>query len=168
MKHSMRLLLAIVITAILATTAIVVWASSPMRQGTVPIPPTQLPIVPGIPVTLGTAQGTITCVDGQGTIFRYTDPATKFGPAPTGLRFLNDGITIELNKSCELKVCFPYPKSISDAEGKIYKWDSVAKAWIVVTSTSGSDPISVIEGTPQQICVIDKNETTGSYSLLGK
>ncbi len=166
MKHSARLLFAIVVTAVLAATAIVVWAS-PLRQGTVPVPPVQLPVVLGTAQTIGTAQVTVTCVGATGTIDRYTAPIQQVGPAPTGDSYSSDGIGIKTDKVCDYKVCFPYPKTVADAGGKIFKWNSLTTTWNVVSSTPGSNPISDIEGTnPQLICVVDKGVTSGTFSLI--
>ena len=160
MKTSTKLSIAIALTLILSLVGLTVWAA-PLRQATVPTTPDIIPITGLIPVTGGTYQVTLLGDCGaEGTITRIADPEKEIGPANTGFEFLTDGVKVELDKACDVEICYPYPTEYKDKDGDIFKWDPTAKVWVVMESK--------VSGDPAQICVIDKAIKEGVYSLMGK
>lgn len=155
MKRSISFSIALALTLLLALVSISVWAA-PVRQGTVPIPPDEADLLPNEPVTLGTVEITCTC---SGTATRITDPETDIGPAPEGLSFLSDAVTVELHEVCNITVCYPYPAEVEDQNGEIYKWDEDTELWAAVEG--------IISGDPPKICYTDEDVIGGSYSLIG-
>ena len=154
MKRTVSIALAL--TLILAVVSVTVWAG-PARQGSVPIPPDEVDLLPNVPVTLGTVEITCTC---SGTATRITDPETDIGPAPEGLSYLSDAVIIELHDICDINICYPYPPEVEDRNGEIYKWDCDAEKWELLEST--------ISGDPKKICVVDEKVTDGTYALIGE
>jgi hypothetical protein len=158
MKSYKKLSIALLVTLFLSVVGLSVWAA-PVRQGTVPNPPNINPI----PVTGGTYEITMNCAEkGKVTRVKYLTPIEKeFGKAPDPLTYLTDAAKIELEGTCEVKICYPYPKAYEDKNGQIYKWvvTDTSKTWELVTS--------VISGDPKQICAIEKLEKGGIYDLIG-
>ena len=139
--------------------AIGVWAA-PGRQGTVPVPLTDVAIANCVSVTLGTVQITVTNPCATGTASLVADPASTLGPVPNGSSFLADVVTVRLDNAADINVCYPYTKASADKSAKIYKWDEATKSWVAVDGT--------VSGNPGQICFVDKGVSTGgSYALIG-
>lgn len=156
MKRKYSISIAIALTAILVVIGTNVWAGA-NRQGTVPIPPDEVDLPANTTVSLGTVEITSSIA---GKAFRVEDPEKDFGPAPKGLDFLADAVTVVIGKEAEIKVCYPYPQDTEEKDGQVYKWDKDAEEWTLLKST--------ISGDPKQICVVDKGVTDGTYSLIGK
>ncbi len=148
MKISSKLLIALTITMILSFVSISVWAA-PLHQGTVPI----------IPVTGGTFTAETLCdCQEKGLVTRITDPENEVSPAPAGFAYLSDALEIELEESCDIEICYPYPKEYEDKKGQIFIWDSVIEKWGLAEST--------IYGEPKQICTVDKTSTGNIFALI--
>ncbi|MEL7655332.1 MAG: hypothetical protein C4545_08945 [Anaerolineaceae bacterium] len=156
MKRKYSISIAVALTAILVVVSTAVWAG-PNRQGTVPVPPDEVELIANTTVSLGTVEITSSVA---GKAIRVKDPEKDFGPAPEGLNFLTDAVTVVLSKEGEVKVCYPYPQDTEEKDGNIYKWDKDAEEWTLLKST--------ISGDPKQICIVDKGITDGTYSLIGK
>ncbi len=156
MKRKYSISIAIALIAILVAGGTAVWAGS-NRQGTVPVPPDEVELPANTSVSLGTVEITSSIA---GKAVRVEDPEKDFGPAPEGLNFLADAVTVVIGKEAEIKVCYPYPQDTEEKDGQIYKWDKEAEEWTLLKST--------ISGDPKQICVVDKGVTDGTYSLIGK
>lgn len=155
MKTSTKLSIALALTLVLSLVGLTVWAA-PGRQGTVPPTPKKADLLAGVKTALGTMEVTLS-VDGTFTLVE--DPETDFGPAPTGLDFLSDTGTFELEEEGDITICYAYPQAMKDKNADIYKWDEVAKEWVAMEGT--------ISGDPPMICYTDEGVMGGTYSLIG-
>jgi len=159
MKITTKLSIALALALVFCIVGLSVWAAPSNRQGTVTNPPIVRHITPIIPVTGGTSEVTYLGVcNAKGDVTRITDPVKVFGKAPQGSNYLTDATKIVLDGSCDIQICYPYPKEYEDKVGQIFKWDG--KEWVLMVST--------ISGTPKKICVVDNAVKDASYSLIGK
>lgn len=160
MKITTKLSIALALALVLSVVSLSVWAA-PRRQGTVPPPPVVIPVPGVIPVTGGTFTATFlgNC-QAKGSITRIVDPLKVVGSAAIGFVNLTDGAKIALDKPCDCKLCFPYPKQYEDQNGGINKWDPVSQTWVVLEST--------ISGNPKEICTTLNAVQEGIYALIGK
>ena len=160
MKVTSKISIALVLALVFGITGISVWAA-PNRQGTVPPQPLIIPVTGDDPISGGTF--TVTLLNNcqaTGTISRIVDPSKEVGPAPAGLSFLTDGGKVVLDKACDVRVCYPYPKEYEDKNGGIHQWDSVPNSWGLLEST--------ISGDPKQICATVNNILVIIFGLIGK
>ena len=156
MKNKITLAITLALAAILVVVGVTVWAG-PSRQGTVPTPEDEVDLVPGAPVSLGTVEVTCGCA---GRALRVEDPEEDFGPAPDGLNFLADGVTVLTDDGCRVEVCYPYPTEVEEKDGNIYKWDEENEEWDIT--------LSEVSGDPARICVVDDDVTEDTFVLIGK
>jgi hypothetical protein len=180
MNRTFRFVMAGILALLVVAGAASVWAS-PLKQGTVPIPPT----------TGGDGGGNVSCkkVDMIKVVFTifplddkiYVCDATnittptpdQYGPAPKDTVFYGDIFKFVVTqngaevKDMQTEVCYAYPPEFEQKEAKIYTWDMDAKEWKIITGDGASVPDGgLASGDPKQICV--KSPKTGIFSLIGK
>ena len=162
MNRKTRLMLAAIVTLILAVAATTVWAGSNNKKegslghkvhdarGT----------CNGSGVNMGDATFVITVNDKIICTFevvRVKNPNQVMGGAPMGKRFLSDGFTVYgPDKVGMLEVCFAYPPQVREKNAQIFALFGNEQT-VLPTVTSG---------TPAQLCAATPN-LSGTFAMIG-
>ncbi len=168
MKNSKRLIVVVVVVALLAVTALSVWAS-PSRRGTVPVvAPVYNDPIPqqNISRTINFGTGTVeieatNCTNGSLSLDKIADPATALGGFYGGSFIPNEAVDVGVSGCAQksLQVCVPQSP---DMEGKTMAWnvwDEASKSWSPL-------PTSITGSNPTMICGSASGD--GKFALLGK
>ena len=180
MNRTFRFVMAGVLALLVVAGAASVWAS-PLRQGTVPIPPP----------TGGGGGGDTSCVkvDMINVVFTIFPPDDKnyvcaatnvttptpeeYGPAPKDTAFYGDVFKFAVTQGgvevvdMPTEICYAYPPEFEKKEAKIFIWDVDAKEWKVIPGDGAAVPDGgLASGDPKQMCVT--SQKTGIFSLIGK
>jgi len=160
MKNSIRLLIAVVLTLVMAVGAVSVWAGS-ARQGTVPIFPEEFTGAcgEGINVGTGTVTGEGTC---ELTVTMSSSPG-EAGPLPEGWSGLFDYVSVVSTSGTpdSIKVCVPLSPDWKEKKvGETLNWFVWADGKWAEAETS------IEQGPPEVVC--GSSDSTGIFTLLGK
>lgn len=164
MKTSNRLIISIVVIALLALTAVSVWAS-PNRVGTVPVLPDEMSGALAETINFGTGTVSVQASSSEGgtlTVLKIADPITVIGPLPEGWTLLLDEaleVTIVDGTTSEVKICVPQSPDMEGRSPTFHYWDSAIKSWSAI-------PTEITSGTPPMVCGTGKSE--GKYALFGQ
>lgn len=162
MKNSVRLLIAISLTLVLAIGAVGVWAGS-ARQGTVPIFPKEFTGSCGGDQQINFGTGTVT---GEGTCELKVTVSTEPGEAgalPDGWTGLFDyvSVSVEDGKADSIKVCVPLSPDWEGKEaGKTLNW------YVWADGKWAEAETAIEKGPPEVVCGTSK--APGVFTLLGK
>jgi hypothetical protein len=173
MNRTYRFILAGLLAVLVMAGAVRAWAS-PVRQGTVPLPPS-IAVEGGD----GTSCATVNMITAIFTIFPtdeklYTCAATnvttptadEYGPAPKDTVFYGDIFKFAVTSDgvevidISTQVCYAYPPEFEQKEARVYRWNADAKEWALVEDGG------LVSGDPKQICATSPK--TGIFSLIGK
>ena len=175
MNRKNRFVIAVVLALVVMAVAANVWAS-PMRRGTVPVPPVDTTKVSCKQVDMIKVIFTIFPLDDklyQCDATNITKPEPdEYGPAPENTAFYSDiyKFVVSLDgvevKDIQTEVCYPYPPEYEEKEAKIYRWDVDLKEWQIVPGDGANVPDGgLASGDPKLMCV--KSLKTGIFSLIG-
>ncbi len=159
MKRSMRLTIALLLTAVFIVAAVGVWAA-PKYQGTVPPPPTKVvsDCSKGA-IDMGTALFTPQAATCKVTVELVDDPAGEYVGEPEGKEFTGDTFKVTADPADTIfQVCYAYPTEFAKKEAKIHRLNQNATpaVWVEVSGAV------IGNGT---ICV---TSAPGVFSLIGK
>jgi hypothetical protein len=162
MNRKTRLMLAAIVTLILAITATTVWAGSNNKKegslgqkihdahGT----------CNGSAVNMGDATFVITVAEKvicSFEVIRTKNPNEAMGGAPEGKKFLSDGFIVQgPDKVGMLQICFAYPPQVREKNAQIFALFGSEKTTLP----------AVISGTPAQLCAATPN-LSGTFAMIG-